>query len=313
MGSEPPTAEVMIDSRQHRRTEGFVIFGGLIAALIPLVLLAILGLLLEQGWAALVRFGPGFFVSSTWHPLEDRFGAVPFIAGTVASSAIAMAIALPIGIAVGIFLADTGWDRIRTVIGSGVELLSAIPSVVFGLWALYALAPVLYQHFSLPISDRLARVPFLAGPVGRTNLLAASLVLAIMILPTQAALTREVIRAVPRGLKEASLAVGASWWETTWKIVLPAARGGIIGASAIALGRALGEAIAVTMVIGNRPAIPGSIFQPAYSIASLLANEFGDATGIKSSTLLLLGFTLVLVALLVNVSAQLMIRRFAAR
>jgi phosphate transport system permease protein len=200
------------------------------------------------------------------------------------------------------------------VIGTGIELLAAIPSVVYGVWALYVLAPWSLQHLETPISDRLGAVPFLAGPAQQTSLLTASLVLAVMILPTLSAVSRDVIRAVPRGLKENAVALGATWWETTWRVVLPSARAGIFGAVILALGRALGETIAVTMVIGNRYEIPHSIFYPAYTLASVIANEFTEATGpIYPAALVELGLVLILVTLTVNIVAVLLVRSATAR
>ena len=287
---------------------------GTFAAAAPAVLLVIVLVLVQQAVPAFRAFGAGFFWGTDWNPVTDSFGALPAIFGTVASSFLALAIAVPVGVAVAIALAEQGQAGLRSVIGTGVELLAAIPSVVYGIWALYVLAPWSLQHLETPISDRLGFIGFLTGPPGQTSLFTASLVLAVMILPTLSAVSRDVIRAVPRGLRENSIALGATWWETVWKVVLPSARGGIFGAVILALGRALGETIAVTMVIGNRYEIPHSIFYPAYTLASVIANEFREATGtIYPAALVELGVALILVTLTVNVIALLLVRSTAAR
>jgi len=205
-------------------------------------------------------------------------------------------------------------DRASTAQQRLIELLAAIPSVVYGVWALYVLAPWSLEHLETPISDHVSFIGFLGGPPAQTSLFTASLVLAIMILPTLSAVSRDVIRAVPRGLRENSVALGATWWETIWRVVLPSARAGIFGAVILALGRALGETIAVTMVIGNRYEIPHSIFYPAYTLASVIANEFAEATGtIYPAALVELGLVLILVTLTVNIVALLLVRSTAAR
>jgi phosphate transport system permease protein len=247
-------------------------------------------------------------VGQSWNPVTNAFGALPAIFGTISTSFLALALALPVGVAVAVVLAEPGHTSIRGVIGTGIELLAAIPSVVYGIWALYVLAPWSYQHLEIPISSRVEFIGWLSQPAVR-SLFNASLVLAVMILPTLAAISRDVIRAVPRGLKENAVALGATWWETTWRVILPAARPGIFGATILALGRALGETIAVTMVIGNRYAIPQSIFQPAYTLASVIANEFNEATGtLHPAALIELGLVLILVTLTVNLFALLLVR-----
>jgi phosphate transport system permease protein len=287
---------------------------GVVAASAPAALVLIVLVLLQQAVPAMNRFGLGYLSGTDWNPVTDSFGALPAIFGTVATSFLALAMALPIGVAVAVALAEQGQAGIRSVIGTAVELLAAIPSVVYGIWALFVLAPWSLQHLEAPISDHLGFIGFLAGPPGQTSLFTASLVLAVMVLPTLSAVSRDVIRAVPRGLRENAVALGATWWETTWGVVLPSARAGIFGAVILALGRALGETIAVTMVIGNRYEIPHSIFYPAYTLASIIANEFAEATGpIYPAALIELGLVLILVTLTVNVIALLLVRSAAAR
>jgi phosphate transport system permease protein len=280
----------------------------------PAALILIVFTLLQQAAPALSRYGPAFLIRTNWNPVTLDFGALPFIYGTVATSAIAIAIALPVGLAVSLVLAEPGAQGIRGTIGTGIELLAAIPSVVYGIWALYVLAPFSLNYLETPITQHLGFIGFLSGPARQSSLFTASLVLAIMILPTLSAISRDVIKAVPRGLRESSVALGATWWEMTWRVVLPAARAGIFGATMLALGRALGETVAVTMVIGNRPEIPPSIFSPGYTLASVIANEFNEATGaVYPSALIELGLVLILVTLTVNVLALLLVRTTNAR
>jgi phosphate transport system permease protein len=297
----------------RRRPERFRLLTAAVSVAAPAVLVGIVIVLYLEAAPALTRFGAGFLVTSSWNPVTLDFGALPFIYGTVVTSAIAIAIALPVGIAVAVVLTEPGAQGLRGAVGTGIELLAAIPSVVYGIWALYVLAPFLFVHVEVPLSGRFAFLGFLSGPPRQTSLFTASVVLAVMILPTLSAVSRDVIRAVPKGLRESSFALGATWWETNRKIILPAARAGIFGATVLALGRALGETIAVTMVIGNRPEIPASIFSPGYTLASVIANEFTEATGqVYPAALVELGLVLILVTFTVNIGALLLVRRTAA-
>jgi len=279
----------------------------------PAALILIVFVLFQQAWPAVTHFGLGFLVGTNWNPVTLDFGALPGIFGTVSTSLIALAVALPVGVAAALVLAEQGQAAIRGLIGTGIELLAAIPSVVYGIWALYVLGPWAFDHLETPVSDRFGFVGWLSSPSPR-SLFTASLVLAVMILPTLTAVSRDVIRAVPRGMKENAVALGATWWETTWRVILPSARAGIIGATILALGRALGETIAVTMIIGNNYQIPPSIFSPAYTLASVIANEFTEATGVLyPAALVELGLVLILVTLTLNVIALLLVRSTATR
>lgn len=296
--------------RLRRPLERFRLLTTLVSLVAPVLVLAIVAVLYQEAAPAVSRFGAGFLVASHWNPVTLDFGALPFVYGTVLTSGIALAIALPVGIAVALVLAEPGAVGVRNAVGTGVELLAAIPSVVYGIWALYVMAPFVFTHVEVPVSRTFGFVGFLSGPPRQTSLFTASLVLGVMILPTLSAISRDVIRAVPKGLRETSVALGATWWETNWKVVLPAARAGILGATVLALGRALGETIAVTMVIGNRPEIPTSVFAPAYTLASVIANEFTEATGkIYPAALVELGLVLILVAFTVNILALLLVPR----
>jgi phosphate transport system permease protein len=296
-----------------RRADGFRSITTVVSLVAPLVLILIVVVVVVTSLPAIRTFGPGFLTSSAWNPVKEQFGAAPFIFGTVVTSILALALALPVGIGVALFLAEQGLDRIRGAIGIGVELLAAIPSVVYGIWGLYILAPWLLLHVSKPLTERLGGVPIFAGPARQTNLLIASIILAVMILPTLSSISREVIRAVPGGLREASVAMGATWWETVWRVILPAARSGIFGATVLSFGRALGETMAVTMTIGNRAQIQSSLLQPAYTLASVIANEFNEATGtLYPAALIELGLVLMLVTLAVNLLALILVHRVSS-
>jgi phosphate transport system permease protein len=292
----------------QRVHDGFRTAVSIVGSASPAILVLIVLTLLQQAQPALRQFGIGFLWGSDWNPVTDSFGALPAIFGTIATSFIALALAIPVGVAVALVLAEAGQTTIRGVLGTGIELLAAIPSVVYGIWALYVLAPWVYEHIEVPISDHVTFIGWLGDPAVR-GLFNAALVLAVMVLPTLSAISRDVIRAVPRGLKENAIALGATWWETNWRVILPSARAGILGAVILALGRALGETIAVTMVIGNQYVIPHSIFQPAYTLSSVIANEFSEATGtLYPAALVELALVLILVTLVVNVLALLLVR-----
>ena len=298
----------------RRPPDRFRTIAAVVAAGVPAVLILIVMVLLQQAAPAIRQFGAGFLIGREWNPVTDSFGALPGIFGTVTTSLMALVLALPVGIAVAVVLAEPGQQRARGLIGTGIELLAAIPSVVYGIWALYVLGPFSFQHIETPITEHFGWIGFLSGPARPQSLFTAALVLAVMILPTLTAVSRDVIRAVPRGLRENSIALGATWWETTWRVILPAARAGIFGATILGLGRALGETIAVTMIIGNRYEIPGSIFSPAYTLASVIANEYTEATGtLYPAALVELGLVLILVTLTVNIIALLLVRSTEAR
>ena len=307
------SAGALLRSAARRRGDGFLYFSLGVGLAVPLILVLVTLGLIQAALPSIRYFGLHFLVSQVWNPVTSQFGALPFLYGTLATSAIALLLALPVGVGTAVFLAEPNAGRVRGAIGIGVELLAAIPSVVYGLWALYVMGPWVLLHLSGPLAAALGRIPAFAGPARQTSLLTASLILSVMILPTLAAISRDVIRAVPRGLRESSVALGATWWETTWRVILPAARAGVFGATVLALGRALGETIAVTMVIGNRPAFGGSVLAPAYTLASVIANEFNEATGRHYAALLELGLVLVLITLAVNLGALLLVQRGTVR
>ncbi len=273
--------------------------------------LLIVGLFVELvlgSWPSIVKFGPAFIFSSSWDPITSKFGALPMIFGTVMTSLIAIVLAAFIGIMAAVFLADFAPRWLGQPLSFLIELLAAVPSVVYGLWGLFVLAPFMRTTLGPALQHVLGWTPLFSGPIYGVGLLTGGIILALMIVPTVTAISRDVIVAIPRDLREASMALGSTKWETAMRVVLPAARVGIFGACVLALGRALGETIAVTMVIGNRPEISSSLFAPSYTLASVIANEFTEATtSIYTSALIELGLILFLVSMVVNALARLMI------
>lgn len=267
----------------------------------------------QSSWLSIKEFGLGFLVGQVWDPVKGEFGALPFIWGTIASSVLALIIAVPLSVAVAIFLIEQAPRSLARPLGFLVELLAAIPSVVYGLWAIFVLAPLLRIYVQPFLQSLFGWLPLFQGTATGIGLLTGGVVLAIMITPIITAVTRDVLEAVPVTQREASLALGATRWETT-KIVLSNASSGIAGAVILGLGRAIGETMAVTMVIGNRPQISASLFDPAYSIASVIANEFTEATGdLYISALTEMGLILFIVTFVVTGLAKLLIMSVANR
>ncbi len=262
--------------------------------------------------AALTRFGLGFMVSRVWDPVAEKFGAAPFVYGTIVTSVIALLIAVPLGVGIAIFLVEMAPRLMRDIAGFLVELLAAIPSIVYGLWGLFVLAPIVREVVAPALRSTLGFIPLFSGPSYGLGMLTAGLILAIMVLPFIAAVSRDVLSAVPQMQREGSLALGATKWETIWHVVLPYGRAGISGAVILALGRALGETMAVTMVIGNSPQIVASLFEPGYTMSSVIANEYAEASGeLYLSSLTELGLLLFVVTFLVNGAARLLIWRMS--
>ena len=255
-----------------------------------------------------------FLGGSDWNPVEDSFGALPFIYGTLVTSAIAIVLAMPVAIGLALFLTEMSPARVRRVVSFFVEILAAIPSVVFGLWGLLVLVPVLRDVVEPALGRWLGFLPMFSGPPLGIGFLPAGIVLAIMILPTIASVTIEVLRTMPAALREGALALGATRWEAIRAVVLPYARRGILGAVILGLARALGETMAVTMLIGNQPEIHGSLFSAGYSLPAVIANEFAEASG-AVHTGALAGLALVLfgVTLLLSASARLLVRMTSRR
>ena len=281
------------------------------AAFMIIVLIALVGWQLSRGaHLAIVTFGPGFLASSQWDPVTDEYGAWPFIYGTLLSSLIAIVIAVPLGVATARFLTEMAPLKLRQPVIMVIEMLAAVPSVIFGLWGIFMLVPWLRDHlFKWIAHSWLGYLPFFKGPIYGVSMFAGGIVVAIMILPIVTSISREILRSVPNLQREAAYALGATHWEVIRIAVLSYAGRGIFGAAVLGLGRALGETMAVTMVIGNRPEVSASLFAPGYTLASAVANEFAEANSdLYLSSLFELGLVLLVVTFLVNAVAQLMLR-----
>jgi phosphate transport system permease protein len=290
----------------------------ILAILAALVVLAIFGgviaTLVIGSMPAFKAFGFGFLTSEAWSPTRERFGALAAIYGTLITSFIAMLIAVPVGIGIAIFLTDLCPRPLRRPIGTAIELLAGIPSIIYGIWGLFVFAPWFQLHVQEPVVEAVGNVPILSTLFGGTTFgigtFTAALILSIMILPFISAVTRDVLETVPSVLKEASYGLGATSWEVMWKVCLPFCQTGVVGGAMLALGRALGETMAVTFVIGNAHKISASLFAPGTSISATIANEFAEATSeLYTSSLIELGFLLFVITFIVLAAAQLMLRR----
>ncbi|HEV7663780.1 MAG TPA: phosphate ABC transporter permease subunit PstC [Chloroflexota bacterium] len=292
------------------------IFRGLVvltAACVPVLLIGIVILLLLDAWPAVQRFGFGFLVSSEWDPVAEKFGAAAYIFGTVVTSVIALLLAGPIGVGCAVFIAEYAPRWLREPVSFLITLLAAIPSVIYGLWGFRILAPIMRANVEPFLKGTVGQVPVVgalfSGPAVGRDYLVAGVILAIMILPTITAVSREILRAVPNTQREGMLALGATRWETIKRAVLPYARTGIAGAAVLGLARALGETMAVTMVIGNSSTRIGpSLFTPGYTLASAIANQFTEADkAIYFSAIVEIALVLLLVAALMNVVARFLV------
>ncbi len=288
-------------------------FVALLAALVIVALIMLVGLELYAGARESIHhFGPGFLVHSKWDPVSDEYGALPFIFGTLASSLLALVIAVPLGVATALFLTEMAPLRLRQPVTTVIEMLAAVPSVIFGLWGIFVMIPYLRDHVFPALQHWLGFLPLFQGPVYGVSMLAGGVIVAIMILPIITSVSREILRSVPNLQREAAYALGATHWEVIRIAVLSYARRGLFGAAVLGLGRALGETMAVTMVIGNRPEFSASLFAPGYTLASVIANEFTEATSsLYTSSLFELGLVLVVLTILVNAIAQIMLRTLA--
>ena len=280
------------------------------------VLPVLLGFLVLELWGgsrlAIERFGLDFVTSSTWDPVAEEFGALPLILGTLLSSLVALCIAVPLSLGVAIYLTEFAPKGLRQPVAFLISLLAAIPSVVYGLWGIFVLVPILRTTAFPFLRDVLGFLPLFQGPIYGPSMLAAGIILAIMVMPYVMSVSREVLLAVPDTQREAALALGATRWEAVITAVVPYARSGIIGAVMLGLGRALGETMAVTMLIGNRHEIAASLFAPGYTMAAAIANEFAEAVGdLHLSALAYVAFLLFLVTVLVNAGARVLVWRVA--
>jgi phosphate transport system permease protein len=279
---------------------------------LPLLLVAFAVELGVNAWPALQRFGAAFLWTSTWDPVAEVYGAAPMIFGTLVSSFVALLIAVPLALGVAIFVTEFAPRWLRQPVAFLVELLAAVPSVVYGLWGIFVLIPFLRSYVAPAVKATLGWTPFFEGVFYGNSMLAGAVILAIMVVPYIAAVSREVLLAVPASQREAALGLGATRWEAVWTAVLPYGRAGILGAVMLGLGRALGETMAVTMVIGNRHDISVSLLQPAYTMAAVIANEFSEATtDMYLSALFAVGLILFVITIAVNALARLLVWRVA--
>lgn len=283
-----------------------------VTLIFALLTVVITGMIVVQLWMLSAEsrhaFGWHFFISQEWDPVFNKFGALPFIYGTLVTSAVGMLIAVPLGLGAAIFLAELAPRGVSDFLTFLIDLLAAVPSVIYGLIGIFILVPLMRTTIQPFLKHTLGFLPLFTGPAYGIGFLTAGIVLAVMIVPFIISVSREVLLAVPREQREASLALGATRWEATWKAVVPYARTGIMGSVFLALARALGETMAVTMVVGNNPRIAASLLGPGYSIASVLANEFSEATGtLYISALIELGLVLFLLTFIINGLARLLI------
>ena len=282
------------------------------ALTLPILMLALVAELVTSAWPSIGRFRWAFLWTSTWDPVAEIYGAAPMIFGTVVSSFLALLLAVPLALGVAIFLTEFAPKWMRQPVAFLVELLAAIPSVVYGLWGIFVLIPFLREQVAPPLKAVLGWTPFFQGAFYGNSMLAGGIILAIMVIPYIAAVSREVLLAVPSSQREAALGLGATRWEAVWTAVLPYGRAGVMGACMLGLGRALGETMAVTMVIGNRHDVSLSVLQPGYTMAAAIANEFAEATtDLYLSALFEVGLILFVITVIVNGLARLLVWRVA--
>jgi len=286
------------------------------AAFLTLVLLlGIIASLVMGAWPAIREFGPGFLTNNAWDPVKEDFGGLVMIYGTLATSIIALLIAVPVSFGIALFLTELSPTWLKRPLGTAIELLAAVPSIVYGMWGLMVFGPVLGRYVQEPLQSLLGDVPFLgalvSGPPVGIGLLPAGIILSIMVIPFIASVMRDVFEVTPPLLKESAYGLGATTWEVVWKVVLPYTKTGVLGGIMLGLGRALGETMAVTFVIGNMNQLSSlSLFEPANSITSALANEFAEAApGLHQASLIYLGLVLFLITFTVLICSRLLLMR----
>ena len=307
---EPERAPESAPARSNLPDRAWAAVLGVLGLAVLVVAALIVAELLRIGWPALTHTGiVKFITTSVWDVTRDVFGALPFIYGTLVTSVVALVLALPVSVGLALFLTEMAPPSLKSIVSFPISLLAGIPSVVYGLWGLFVLVPILRKVVEPALAKAFGFLPLFQGPPIGLGYLAAGVVLAIMILPTITSIAIEVLQTVPGALREAALALGATRWETIRVSVLPYARAGIVGATMLGLGRALGETMAVTMVIGNSPTIRASLFAPGYSLPAVIANEFAEASGdLHTGALASLGLLLFAVTVLLNVAARVLVR-----
>jgi phosphate transport system permease protein len=303
-------SEYRSQSISPRRNLGDMIFkyATLMFAVLVLGLIVLMGFKMYQdSRPSILKFGLSFLTSSSWDPVQEEYGALPFIFGTLVSAAIALLISVPLSIGAAIYLSELAPPRFERPLSFLIELLAGIPSIVYGLWGIFVLVPWIRTSVEPPISKYLGFLPIFHGAPYGFGMLAAGLILSVMVLPIITSISRDVLKAVPQLQREAALAIGATRWEST-RLILRDARPGIFGATLLGLGRAIGETMAVTMVIGNRPTVSFSLFDPGYSMASVLANEFTEATTtMYVSALIEMALLLFVITIIINMLARLLL------
>ena len=310
----PASARDIADARADRR------FRWILTATALFVLVTLAGAALSMLWggrSVLAHEGLDFFLSSDWNPVEDKYGALVPIYGTIVTAVIAMMIAVPVSFGIAFFLTEVAPRWLRTPIGTAIELLAGIPSIIYGMWGFFVLMPVMREHLIPWMDAHLGPLPVIGplfqGPPIGAGMLTSGLVLSIMVIPFISSTMREVFLTVPARLKESAYALGATKWEVSWDIVLPYTRSAVIGGVFLGLGRALGETMAVAFVIGNSVSFTASLLEPSTTIAALIANDFGEATETYRAALLLLGFVLFIVTFIVLALARLMLLNLARK
>jgi phosphate transport system permease protein len=288
---------------------GFVWLTRILALAVAGLLIVIAIAVAIRAWPAIQKYGLGFLMSSAWNPVKDEYGALPMIYGTIVSAAIALVLAVPLGVGTAVFLSEDFLPlSVRTPMVFMVELLAAIPSVVYGLWGIFVLIPLL-TPLGQWLNSSFGWLPIFSTPPGGPGMLPAGVILTIMILPIITAISRDSLAALPPDLRQASLGLGATRWETLFRVLIPAAFSGIVGGIMLALGRAMGETMAVTLLIGNSNQLSFSLLAPSNTIASLLANQFAEASGLQVAALMYAGLVLFGITLIVNILAELIVRQ----
>ena len=306
----------MTDERRRTGTAGDKLLRAAAAAAAALVLFLMAALFVGLGWhsaLSLSKFGVGFLWSSEWNPVAGRYGALSSIYGTLVTTAVAMLVAIPASVLLAFFLAEIAPPAIAKPVGYAVELFAAVPSIIFGMWGLFVLAPIMSEHVQPFLGEAASFLPFFSGPPMGIGMLTAGLILSLMILPYMTSVIRDMFEMTPRSLKEAAYGMGATRWEVTRKVVLRHGAKAVAGAFFLGLGRAMGETMAVTFVVGNSHRISASLFEPANTIASTLANEFAEASDpLYLSALAELGLVLLVMTFGINLLARRMLNRFGA-
>ena len=310
----PSAKAVQVARRQRIQDFLFHAITQFFSMLVLFVLAGIIGSLLINAWPALKTFGPGFFLDAEWDIVHDQFGGLISIYGTLVSSIIALAIAVPLSFGIAVFLTEMCPDFLKRPLGTAVELLAAVPSIIYGMFGLFVFAPIFGDYIEPALQATIGKIPLIgilfSGPTNGIGMLCAGLILAMMILPFIASVMRDVFEIVPPVLKESAYGIGCTRWEVVTRIVLPYTQAGVVGGVMLGLGRALGETMAVTFVIGNASRISPSLFAPGSSIASTLANQFGEAdAGLHFSSLFALGLALFFITFVVLALAKWMLLR----